>query len=150
MWGTASRRSQLVNTSSTSAASTSSGMSAKVTPVARSTACTHTTRLRIRGTCAAGTVRPWAVCTGADHAAADSPRPDLSQLLASQLEEALIHTGNEGDVQAVEPRHRGVGDDAVAVEVPARSEQEIAMAHRHRVIVDVHKPSPSSTNRKAD
>jgi len=46
---------------------------------------------------------------------------------------------DERDVQTVDPRHRLIGLVVVPMEMPARGEQEVAAAHRHRITVD-HRP----------
>ena len=56
--------------------------------------------------------------------------------VAAELEEGGVGVVDEGDVQPVDPRHRLVGLVVVAVELPARGQQEVAASHRDRVAVD--------------
>ncbi len=59
------------------------------------------------------------------------------ELVGAELEESRVQLGDERDVEAVEPGHRLVGDVLVLVEGPARRQQQVTAAHRHRVPVDV-------------
>ena len=54
----------------------------------------------------------------------------------AEFEEPGVGVVHERDVQSVDPRHRLVGVVVVAVEVPARRQQEVPAAHRHRIPVD--------------
>ncbi len=60
----------------------------------------------------------------------------VRDLIGAELEKRRPGVVDEGDVQAVEPGHRGVGLVVVTVEAPARSEEEVPAAHRDRVAVD--------------
>ena len=60
----------------------------------------------------------------------------VGDALGAELEEADVVLLRERDVEPVNPRHRLVGRVVVAVEMPARRQQEIAAAHAHRIAVD--------------
>ena len=65
----------------------------------------------------------------------------VGDALGTVLEEAHVHLPRERDVEAVDPRYRVVGRVLVAVEVPPRSQQEVAAAHPDGIAVD-HRPDP--------
>ena len=74
-------------------------------------------------------------------AATELRRIEASQLIGTEFEEANVHLLTEWDVETIKPGHRFVAYVLVSVEISARSQQQVASAHSHRVAV-YHRPDP--------
>jgi hypothetical protein len=73
----------------------------------------------------------------------------VGDALGAELEEPGVGVVNERYVQPVDPSHWPVGVVVVAVDVPARGEQEVTAGHPHRVTVH-HRPHALAFDHEAE